>query len=43
MFIFLCFFSVVGIWVIYGDGVYDVTSFYKHHPGGHDKLEMVRF
>ena len=27
-----------GVWVTFGDGVYDVTDFVKHHPGGHHIL-----
>ena len=30
-----------GVWVMYGDGVYDLTEFLKIHPGGTDKLMMA--
>ena len=30
-----------GIWVIYKDGVYDITEFIKQHPGGPDKISMA--
>lgn len=29
------------VWVTYGEGVYDLTSFAKSHPGGSDKLLMA--
>lgn len=29
------------VWVTYKDGVYDLTSFAKTHPGGSDKLKMA--
>ena len=29
------------VWVTYKDGVYDLTSFAKNHPGGSDKLHMA--
>ncbi len=29
------------VWVTYIDGVYDLTSFAKSHPGGSDKLMMA--
>jgi len=29
------------LWVTYKDGVYDLTSFAKSHPGGSDKLQMA--
>jgi len=30
-----------GIWVIYKDGVYDITSFIENHPGGADKIMLA--
>lgn len=30
-----------GIWVIYGDGVYDITSFITMHPGGKEKISLA--
>jgi sulfite oxidase len=30
-----------GIWMSYGDGVYDVTEFVKRHPGGSSKIVMA--
>ena len=30
-----------GVWVTYGDGVYDVTEFISNHPGGKEKLMGV--
>ena len=27
-----------GIWVAYKEGVYDITDFVKHHPGGQGKV-----
>ncbi|RYG65742.1 hypothetical protein EON64_11290, partial [archaeon] len=30
-----------GIWVLYKDGVYDVTSFVTNHPGGKDKIMLA--
>ena len=30
-----------GVWVMYGDGVYDITGFLELHPGGHDKLMLA--
>ena len=27
-----------GIWVVYKDGVYDITTFVKYHPGGSEKI-----
>lgn len=30
-----------GIWVIYKDGVYDITKFIASHPGGSDKIVMA--
>lgn len=30
-----------GIWVIYKDGVYDITRFVANHPGGRDKILMA--
>lgn len=29
------------VWVTYKDGVYDLTTFAKNHPGGSDKLLMA--
>ena len=29
------------IWVTYGDGVYDITGFVEHHPGGKDKIMLA--
>ena len=26
------------LWIVYGDGVYDITSFLKEHPGGEEVL-----
>ena len=31
-----------GIWVIYKDGVYDITSFVEQHPGGADRIMMAK-
>lgn len=30
-----------GIWVTYGDGVYDITAFVSNHPGGIDKIMLA--
>lgn len=30
-----------GIWVVYKDGVYDITRFIKNHPGGTEKISMA--
>jgi sulfite oxidase len=30
-----------GIWVIYKDGVYDITKFVANHPGGQDKIMLA--
>lgn len=30
-----------GIWVIYKDGVYDITKFIANHPGGRDKIMLA--
>ena len=30
-----------GIWVIYKDGVYDITKFVNNHPGGSDKIVLA--
>eukprot|EP01031_Cornospumella_fuschlensis_P027692 gene27692-33446_t len=30
-----------GIWVMYKEGVYDVTSFVNNHPGGKDKIMLA--
>lgn len=30
-----------GLWVTFKGGVYDVTEFFKSHPGGADRIEMV--
>lgn len=30
-----------GIWVIYQDGVYDITKFVQNHPGGADKIVLA--
>lgn len=30
-----------GIWVVYGDGVYDISEFMKVHPGGSDKVMLA--
>lgn len=30
-----------GIWVIYKDGVYDITEFVEQHPGGLDKIMLA--
>lgn len=30
-----------GIWVTYKEGVYDITSFIKNHPGGQDKIVLA--
>jgi len=30
-----------GVWVTYGDGVYDITEFLKIHPGGADKVMLA--
>lgn len=29
------------IWVTYGDGVYDITDFVDHHPGGGEKIMLA--
>ncbi|CAM9984905.1 unnamed protein product, partial [Discosporangium mesarthrocarpum] len=30
-----------GIWVTYGDGVYDITEFIENHPGGASRIVMA--
>lgn len=30
-----------GIWVIFEDGVYDITKFIQNHPGGADKIMLA--
>lgn len=30
-----------GIWVIYKDGIYDITTFVQNHPGGSDKIMLA--
>lgn len=30
-----------GIWVIFEDGVYDITKFVQNHPGGADKIMLA--
>jgi sulfite oxidase len=30
-----------GIWVVYKDGVYDITKFIPSHPGGRDKIVLA--
>jgi sulfite oxidase len=30
-----------GIWVVYKDGVYDITNFISQHPGGKQKISMA--
>jgi len=30
-----------GVWVIYDDGVYDITKFIPNHPGGHEKILLA--
>ena len=30
-----------GIWVVFKDGVYDITKFIKNHPGGSEKISMA--
>ena len=30
-----------GIWVTFGDGVYDITEFLHQHPGGSDKIILA--
>lgn len=30
-----------GIWVTYGDGVYDITDFVDEHPGGSEKIMLA--
>jgi len=30
------------VWVTFKDGVYDLTTFAKNHPGGSDKLYMAK-
>ena len=30
-----------GVWVIYEDGVYDITKFIQNHPGGADKIILA--
>ncbi|ESN96168.1 hypothetical protein HELRODRAFT_163202 [Helobdella robusta] len=30
-----------GIWVIFKEGVYDITKFIKQHPGGDEKISMA--
>ena len=30
-----------GIWVTYGDGVYDITDFVEQHPGGGEKIMLA--
>ena len=30
-----------GVWVTYKDGVYDITSFIREHPGGADKIILA--
>jgi len=29
------------VWVIYDDGVYDITKFIPNHPGGHEKILLA--
>ena len=31
----------VGVWVIYKDGVYDISGFIPNHPGGQDKIMLA--
>jgi sulfite oxidase len=33
--------AAAGVWVTYGDGVYDITEFLKIHPGGADKVMLA--
>ncbi|CAM9677051.1 unnamed protein product, partial [Choristocarpus tenellus] len=30
-----------GVWVTYGDGVYDITDFVENHPGGSSRIMMA--
>ena len=30
-----------GVWVTFGDAVYDITKFIQNHPGGVDKISMA--
>ncbi|KAJ1390296.1 cytochrome b5-like heme/steroid binding domain-containing protein, partial [Ochromonadaceae sp. CCMP2298] len=30
-----------GVWVVFKDGVYDITRFVNNHPGGRDKIMMA--
>ena len=30
-----------GVWVVYNDGVYDITNFIANHPGGQDKIMLA--
>lgn len=30
-----------GVWVIYKEGVYDITTFVQNHPGGADKIMLA--
>lgn len=31
-----------GIWVTYKDGIYDITEFASHHPGGDEKILLAK-
>lgn len=33
--------KATGVWVIYQDGVYDITKFVANHPGGQDKIMLA--
>ena len=33
--------KATGIWVVYGDGVYDITEFVDVHPGGSEKVMLA--
>jgi len=33
--------KATGVWVIYKDGVFDITKFVANHPGGVDKIMMA--
>jgi cytochrome b involved in lipid metabolism len=33
--------KATGVWVIYKDGVYDITKFVANHPGGQDKIMLA--
>lgn len=33
--------KATGVWVIYDDGVYDITNFIPNHPGGQEKIMLA--